>query len=164
MTTGTNALFTRESHIRCDLSRSDKPVLWESGGGMTNTGEAQIVCAADGSPLVPVYIKRSGGLVGGEHAQFVIFPGMVVTRAEHHRGDFTILISRLTGSMDRSPRTGSPMACLETLATFAEGQWDTEDGLCPERLVEAVSAAQVKATCYHCREPHFYAMPKAVPA
>lgn len=38
------------------------------------------------------------------------------------------------------------------MATFSEGEWDEEP--LPEWL-PAIEAAKAKATCYHCREPHY---------
>ncbi len=43
-------------------------------------------------------------------------------------------------------------ATLEPFASFGMGEWDAE---LPAYLEAAVQAAIEKATCYHCREPHF---------
>ena len=43
-------------------------------------------------------------------------------------------------------------AIVEQVNCFSRGEWDAE---LPEYLEDAVQAAMEKATCYHCREPHF---------
>lgn len=43
-------------------------------------------------------------------------------------------------------------AITETIASFSRGEWDIE---LPTFLEPAVQAAMAKATCYHCRKPHF---------
>lgn len=121
------------------------PALWEEGGGMTSTGHAQIVAGQDGEKLRPIYVKRRGHLAVGQHALFVLRPGMHVIRASQGRGDFWIEVSRITEIQDDT-------AVLEALAEFSEGQWDTEPS---ERLQAAIEAAKKKATCYHCRSPHY---------
>jgi hypothetical protein len=45
------------------------------------------------------------------------------------------------------------MAVLHPVAHFDMGEWDEEP---PHFLEAAIKKAQEKATCYHCREPHFY--------
>lgn len=43
-------------------------------------------------------------------------------------------------------------AGLEIVAKYSRGEWDVEPPAC---LKAAIKAAKEKATCYHCREPHF---------
>lgn len=50
----------------------------------------------------------------------------------------------------RIPET---FAVCSTLAHFDMGEWDNEEAA--EKFADAISAAKEKATCYHCREPHF---------
>ena len=44
------------------------------------------------------------------------------------------------------------LAIAELVHEFSWGEWDKEPPAC---LEAAVQAAMEKATCYHCREPHF---------
>lgn len=134
--------------IPVTLTRKGTPALWESGGGMTNTGDSQVVCGSEGQRLVPIYVRKSGSLACAEHALFPHYPNMVVVRASHHRGDFTVQVGRVTACDEA-------MAIVEAIATFSEGQWDTQDGKCPAQFVEAVLAAKIKAACWHCREMHY---------
>ena len=52
--------------------------------------------------------------------------------------------------MIRIPET---FAICKPLAQFDMGEWDNEEAA--EKFADAISAAKEKATCYHCREPHF---------
>ena len=45
-------------------------------------------------------------------------------------------------------------AVVEQVNCFSRGEWDAE---LPASLEPAVQVAMEKATCYHCREPHFIA-------
>lgn len=44
------------------------------------------------------------------------------------------------------------IAVVELVHEFSWGEWDKEP---PAYLEAAIQAAREKATCYHCREPHF---------
>ncbi len=45
-----------------------------------------------------------------------------------------------------------PAGETELVAEFSRGEWDNDP---PDFLSAAIEAAKDKATCYHCREPHF---------
>jgi hypothetical protein len=196
--------------VEIACTQKGHPALWEKGGGYTSTGYAQIICAADGSPKAPVYIRRRGHLACGEHALFVVKEGDVVVQASHHRRDFKVEILKISKIMTETEQkvhpggvyysfgetkekaleifactkwgrdgheivtvteTGDPFfryaveyaprteiitrhyAVLEPLATFDMGEWDNEE--IAVRYEDAIRAAMEKATCYHCREPHF---------
>ena len=191
--------------IQAEKTKKGYPALWEQGGGYTNTGEAQIVCDSQGRPKKPVYIRRAGQLANREHALFIIQPGDVIIRANHHREDFSIEVLQVKGFeksyydekysmpvlspekliedakqsgwvrnrggqvlpetlgeyksasghlyryvMIRIPET---FAVCSQVAQFDMGEWDNEEAA--EKFADAISAAKEKATCYHCREPHF---------
>ena len=189
--------------IQAEKTKKGYPALWEQGGGYTNTGEAQIVCDSQGRPKKPVYIRRAGQLANREHALFIIQPGDVIIRANHHRENFNFeilqverfeeilyverysmpntteeqLLSWAQESAWVRNRRGQvlpetlgeyksaaglyryvliqipeTMAICSTLAQFDMGEWETEP---PAFLHAAIEAAKEKATCYHCREPHF---------
>jgi hypothetical protein len=46
------------------------------------------------------------------------------------------------------------VADLILIAHFDMGEWDKEP---PQELIAAIEAAKEKATCYHCRSPHYIA-------
>ncbi len=134
--------------IRIELTKKGYPALWEGGGGYTNTGDASIVCNKDGSSKKPVYIRRKGHLANMEHALFIVDIGDIYIIAEHHRRDFNISVYRII-SINREEK----FAEAEKICCFSEGEWDVEP---PQQLEAAIEAAKKKATCYHCREPHYY--------
>lgn len=127
------------------LSKSLVPCLWESGGGMTHTGGAALVTNKHGQPKSAIYIRTSGSLACLEHALIPISVGDHFIIANHHRGDFTIEIFCI-----KSINTTKLEA--ERVNLFDYDQWDTQ--LDPN-FNAAIDAARAKATCYHCRDPHF---------
>ncbi len=122
------------------LGRSNKgyPTAWESGGGRTNTGEAQIICDSKGNAKTPL-IKR--GHANGNHALFILNKGDMVVRGQRHRGDFRITIYRVL-SFDN----------CEVVDSFQNGEWG--NGY-PSAFANAVEAAKGKMACYHCSCVHF---------
>ena len=126
------------------------PALWESGGGYRNTGDAVIVADKNGEPKRAVYIRRRGELANAPHALIILGVGDHIIEAHHHREDFLIEVFRVMGF----ETDGEEMyAVVETVNRFDRGEWDAE---LPASLEAAVKAAVEKATCYHCREPHYF--------
>lgn len=145
----------KTKEYRIERTRRGFPALWEEGGGYSNTGSALIIAGPDGAPLRPVYIRRRGHLANGNHALFVLRPGMYAVEANHHRGDYQIQVARFTGEItghDGGPFQDYETAAFEVLYTFDRGEWDAEP---PAFLNAAVQAAVEKAACYHCRDPHY---------
>src|SRR5690606_9359581 len=136
--------------IEIEKTKKGFPCLWESGGGFTNTGEATIIAGKDGLPKKTVYVRRRGHLANGEHALIPIAVGDYVISANHHRDDFEIFVYRITKILKEEEKTY--YAIVEQTNYFSMGEWDAE---LPAFLEAAVQAAMEKATCYHCREPHF---------
>lgn len=134
----------------CDVTKKGLPALWEFGGGRTNTGEARIICQADGSPKKPVYIRKRGVLANDNHALFIIEPGDIIIQADHHREDFIIKVFHVEEIVEEG---GEKLAALSQVACFSEGEWDNEE--MAEKYSRAISVARAKALCYHCREPHY---------
>ena len=152
--------------MKISINRTKKghPAVWEEGGGMTNTGFAQIVANPDGNPKKPVYIRQRGQLANKHHALFIICPGDLIIQAKHHRGDFEAVIYKITAITEEEAK-------LTKINSFDNGEWDFPEenpfpetigtwGVMPEKYSSAWLAAVEKATCYHCREPHYYFSPK----
>ena len=135
------------------LSKKGIPCLWESGGGMTNTGSSQIIADPNGAKKRAIYIKRSGSLACRQHALVPVAKGDVVIKAYHHRGDFEIRVYRLDNIVDAEAE-----AVLEY--EFSDGEWNKD---IPESLKDAVRAAMKKATDYHCRTPYYVIEPESSP-
>lgn len=120
------------------------PCMWESGGGYTNTGVATIIAGKNGEPKKAIYIRRRGQLANSHHALIPVTVGDYVLKADHHRGDFNIFIYKIKKILKEEILT-------EKIGEFSNNEWDH----LPKFLEDAVETAIKKATCYHCREPHF---------
>lgn len=138
--------------FKLTISRTGIPCLWESGGGSTNTGEATIIAGKIGLPLFPIYIRERGPLACENHALIPVTAGCFVVKAIHHRRDFTVQIWRILNIIDDT-------AQAELAWEYSEGQFGDPasyiGSLLLQNLKAAMNAAVEKATCYHCREPHY---------
>jgi len=135
--------------MRIERTKKGLPAYWEAGGGFTNTGEATIIAGIEGQPKKAVYVRRMGRLANAPHALIILEVGDHIVEANHHRKDFEIQIFRITDFEDSENET---FAFVERVNRFDKGEWDAE---LPAYLEAAVQAAMEKATCYHCREPHY---------
>jgi len=131
--------------LRIERTKSGLPALWEAGGGATNTGESTIICDRFGCRKKPVYVKRSGHLSNGRHALIVLEIGDHIVEAEHHRKDFRIQVYRV---LDFEEETAN----AELVYEFSRNEWNHNP---PDYLQPAIQASIEKASCYHCREPHY---------
>ncbi len=132
-----------------ERTKKGYPAYWESGGGHTNTGEATIITNKNGQPKKAVYIRTRGSLANGNHALIILEVGDYIIEANHHREDFNITILKVLDFEDKKEEI---YAVVEQVYEFSRGEWDKEP---PANLEQAVCAAMHKATCYHCREPHY---------
>ena len=128
-----------------ERTKKGYPALWEAGGGYSNTGEATIIASPSGGPKKAIYIRSRGPLANERHALIPIEVGDHIIEANHHRKDFEIEIYKI---LDFEEET----AVVEQVYEFSRGEWDKEP---PAYLEQAVHTAMHKATCYHCREPHY---------
>ena len=135
--------------IRVEKTKKGYPALWECGGGFTNTGEATIIASSSGGPKKAIYIRRRGSLANAHHALIPVEVGDYIIEANHHREDFEIQIFRILSFEVKEAET---YAVVEKANCFSMGEWDKE---LPAHLEQAVHTAMHKATCYHCRGPHF---------
>ena len=135
--------------IIVEKTKKGYPAYWEAGGGYTNTGYATIITTKDGQPKKAVYIRGRGDLACQHHALIILEKGDHIIEADHHRRDFFIKISKIVRFEDKQE---NKFAIVEQVNCFSEGEWDAD---LPAHLQAAVQAAMEKATCYHCRSPHF---------
>lgn len=126
-------------------SKSGLPTICESGGGMTNTGCATVICGHEGEKIEPLWVPR--GYSNGEHAGFVAKQGMCIVEADHDR-------SREYVSVRVIHRIGNKDDPDELFLELI-GEWENNDGTIPARFEAARKAALGKSYCYHCREPHY---------
>jgi len=140
-------MFKKPIEIEIERTKKGYPAFWESGGGYTNTGEATIIANKDGQPKKALYVRGRGELACGHHALVILEVGDYIIKASHHRGDFEIQIYEIL-----ELKTEETIAVIEQINCFSWGEWDAE---LPAYLEDAVQAIMEKATCYHCREPHY---------
>jgi hypothetical protein len=134
-------------HMLCTRSKTNLPVIAENGGGMSNTGDATIICGANGEALKPLFIPR--GYSNGDHALFVAKPGMMVVFAGHDRSGESVSVNRIiTIGTENEPDE----IVLEKLYEYENG-----DGNIPEAFEAAAQAALEKSKAYHCRSPFYVA-------
>jgi len=131
-------------------SRSGTACLWEAGGAGRNTGHAVVIAGPHGERLRAIYVRRRGPLAGWDHALIPVRVGDLVFAADQHREDFEITVSRIAAIRETE-------ADLERLTDYEGGEW----ALPPLREWDgALQAVVAKATCYHCRAPHFVLEPE----
>jgi len=135
--------------IIIEKTKKGYPAYWEAGGGYTNTGDATIITGIEGQPKKAVYIRTRGDLACQHHALIVLEVGDYIIEADHHRRDFLIKIYRILSFEEEKDKI---YALAKQVNYFSQNEWDAE---LPASLEAAVQAAIKKATCYHCREPHF---------
>jgi len=169
--------------FKLEISKKGLPCLWECGGGYTHTGEATIITGNHGERKKAIYIRRRGELACSLHALIPVQTGDYIVEAEHHREDFIIQIWRITHipevkyvdwrdiARKEAEKNGDNPEFFpycqpyvwekhipkyytnaELVCEFSENEWNIEP---PEFLRAAIEAVQEKATCYHCRGPHF---------
>lgn len=146
----------KQEKIYLETTKKGHPAIWERGGGYTNTGFCQIACRSDGSQKKAVYVRSRGSLACENHALVIVEPGDLVIHADHHRGDFEITVFRIDEirkeTLGKTEIREALTAYCTPIHRFDHGEWDVEP---PESLNEAIQAAKEKASCYHCREPHY---------
>jgi len=131
--------------FKIERTKSGLPARWEYGGACSNTGEVSIVSTENGQKKKAIYIKKSGHLANGNHALIIIEIGDFIIRSYQKRLDFWIQIYKIV-SIEQE------YAITELIYEFSNNQWNVEP---PEFLTPAIEASKEKATCYHCRSPHF---------
>jgi hypothetical protein len=128
--------------LKVRRSQTGLPVIAESGGGMSNTGEACVICGAKGEKVKPLFVPK--GYSNREHALFVARAGMCIVSAWHNRGGEGITISRI---MKVGTQEDPDLLVLEEVGSFQNG-----DGNIPKDFSNAATMALEKSKTYHCRE------------
>lgn len=139
-----------ERKMKFEISKSGKAVFWESGGAGCNTGDADIICASDGSKKTAIFFKRGGHLSKGQHALFVVDTGDYIIRVSQHRGDKDIDVINVGDIVETTEKY--IIRNVVYISHFSEEQWDIEP---PAYLDTAIKAAAAKASDYHCRSVYY---------
>lgn len=132
-----------------EMTKTGKAAAWERGGGFSKTGASVIWTGLDGKPLRPLFVRRKGERACKEHALLPINVGYFCIKAT--RNAVTIFVVENLGKrFVRSPFRA------DWVATLKKVYQGPADGA-PEFLKAAAKAAVEKASCYHCRTPHYIA-------
>lgn len=115
-------------------SRSGLACLYECGGGLTNTGGAQLVTSPTGKPKRAIHIRTHGNLCNDDHALIPVNVGDCVVSVDRHWDRVSIQVERI-------------VAIKGDTATIER----TDDLIC----WDAIQAAVEKSWDYHCRQPHY---------
>ena len=115
-------------------SKSGLYCLWECGGGLTNTGSAQVITSPTGKPKRAIYIRTHGQLCCSNHALIPVKVGDCIVTVERHCDMISIQVERITA-------ISGDTAFLER----------TDDLI----SYDAIKAAVEKSQHYHCREPYY---------
>jgi hypothetical protein len=144
----------RITTIKISATNRGFPAMWESGGGLSNTGYSQIITDRQGEPRRPVFVRNRGDLACKEHALITVHEGFYIVKAGRHHDDYSFSISRIvtTKVRDLDGKKWEATADVELLNSFRNNAW--EKPLDP-KLEAAVKAARRKTQEYHCRSPYF---------
>lgn len=115
-------------------SKRGLPCLWEKGGGLTNTGDSQIITDGQGYPKRAIFVRTRGDRACVDHALIPVQVGDHVVTVDRHRDKVAVRVDRIVSI-----------------------QGDTAT-LAPENApicYGAIEAAVNKAYDYHCRQPHY---------
>lgn len=124
--------------IKIHFSRTGSPCLWESGGGLTRRGNAQLIGDLYGRQKRALYVPRGGHLACGDHALIPV-----------RKGDTVALAGRQSVTVYEIVALGNETATLRPLGGYGEGEWDANF---PDHLRPIAQMAMKKAGTYHCRE------------
>ena len=115
-------------------SRSGLACLYECGGGLTNTGWAQLVTSPTGKPKRAIHIRTHGDLCNDNHALIPVKVGDCVVSVDRHWDRVSVKIERIT-AIDGDTATLEPTGDLISY--------------------DAIQAAVEKSRDYHCRQPYY---------
>lgn len=135
--------------ITIEKSKRGIPCLWECGGGMSNTGDSRIIVDRHGEAKKAIYVRSRGQLSCSYHALIPVAVGDYIIMANHHRKDFNVYVYRV-----ESINLEEEFLEAKLINTFSQNEWEQDLDFFLEKPVEA---SMNKASCYHCRTPHYIA-------
>lgn len=146
--------------FKIERSKRGLPVMWESGGGYSNTGEVLLIANHRGEPKKALTVKTRGHLSNAQHALVAVREGDYIVHTAHARKDFTISIYKIVGFTFENRKYGFgkdefikiEFAVGELQYRFENNWWNEQ---LPDFLSAVVDASVNKALHYHCREPYF---------
>jgi len=127
-----------------EISKSGRKCLWESGGGMTNTGKSRIIAGSKGERKRALFVRSKGELSNSVHALIPVREEDVVVDCYRNKAGFEIDIYKITEIIDNQAK-------VERIAELREGKWNADVSM----YKEAIEASMRKSRMYHCREAIF---------
>lgn len=134
-------------NLELTISKTGVPCLWECGGGMTNTGHAQIVADKCGHRKRAIYVPSRGEMSNSNHALIPVSVGDTVVLNNRHRNTNEISLYHIIEISDN-----------EAVLEFSRKLTVDNKNIEKECLPDAFMASIHKANDYHCRR-HYFALP-----
>jgi len=138
------------------------PAYRESGGGMSNTGEATLVAWKNWEKKKAIYERSKWHLSNENHALFVLNKGDIIlniTRQDNNDWGNNLTLDRVV-SLNPQEEKAKVENVIDTQyeekkkgdrAVITIKDWDKID----DSLSDLISAAYNKVNCYHCRNSHY---------
>lgn len=130
-----------------EVTNSNLPAIWETGGGWSNTGKVRIVTDRNGNPKTALCLRHR---CNEDHALFVLHQDDVIIEASRHRDEYAVKLWKVECI---SVADGKAAASAYLLASFKEGCWNVKPH---ESFVAAINAAMDKTCTYHARNAVWY--------
>ena len=130
-----------------EVTASNLPAIWETGGGWSNTGRARIITDRNGNPKTALCLRHR---CNEDHALFILHEDDVIIEAWQHRGDYDIILWKVDKI---SLADGKAVASAYKLAEYHKGCWSVEPR---KSFTAAICAAMDKSIIYHCRNAVWY--------
>lgn len=125
-----------------------RAIISESGGGMTNTGEAICISSQNGKKMLP-YKFSSYSL--GEHATFFITKTAVACYVNRYHDEVSITLYLI--------KVGNDTRNVDVFKMWHTDPIHYIDSIIIDEYVKfipLIHATIEKSYCYHCRSPHYY--------
>lgn len=136
--------------LKCTLSNTDVPCLWESGGESKDgdKGFSTIICNSNGNPKRAIFIQKNiPDLYGGNHALIPIKTGDIVIKTLHENKKFNISVYKI-----EDVKHDDVELKQEYSFSSETGNWDRE---IPKWLIEPIKISKHKSLTTDCRDPFY---------
>ena len=126
--------------IDVQLSKTGISCLYESGGSMSNIGEATIMCNKDYNKKKAIYIFTKGDIACKEHAIIPVDINDHVIYVERHNNTCNVYDFKIVSIIDNKA-TLVVYDCITVGTDY--------------NVNHAIEAAIAKSLDYHCRQPYY---------
>jgi hypothetical protein len=143
--------------IVLEKTKKNHPAIWEWGGALTSSGEAQVICGQNFEKLRPIYNVNFGHRSNGKHSLFLVKEGMHIILVKQYRNNIEkikiLKINKIEKTINQNNEEMYIAICsIEN--TYEENEWEKpipDD----ENFKSAIECAIQKSQCYHCRNTHY---------